>query len=241
MVLTSKHSTITKWCYSCMYTAFLLMQVNPKGDLVLAKVAEAEEKTTGGVLLPNSAQKKPTSGRVSDPSTLAQNASCTFQSWRGVEGWRESQQHLQKPAGDIVAVGDGKVGEVTQTFDLGVGQTILYSKFGIGATDLSVQGALHVLIREDDVIGTLPHSGATAADVPELKPAADRVLIKVTPSFKVSVQRPSDQVISALLGDSCRTCLGVCRLAVRIKLPRCILEVAGRMTVHTCIHAQPVP
>ena len=25
------------------------VQVNPKGDLVLAKVAEAEEKTTGGV------------------------------------------------------------------------------------------------------------------------------------------------------------------------------------------------
>ncbi len=31
-------------------------QVMPKGDLVLAKVAEAEEKTTGGILLPGSAQ-----------------------------------------------------------------------------------------------------------------------------------------------------------------------------------------
>lgn len=28
----------------------------PKGDLVLAKVAEAEEKTSGGILLPGSAQ-----------------------------------------------------------------------------------------------------------------------------------------------------------------------------------------
>ena len=37
-------------------------QVVPKGDLVLAKVAEAEDKTLGGVLLPDSAQKKPTSG-----------------------------------------------------------------------------------------------------------------------------------------------------------------------------------
>jgi chaperonin GroES len=37
-------------------------QVKPKGDLVLAKVAEAEEKTTGGILLPDSAQQKPTSG-----------------------------------------------------------------------------------------------------------------------------------------------------------------------------------
>lgn len=71
------------------------------------------------------------------------------------------------------------MGEVTQEFDLSVGQTILYSKFGIGATDISVQGEMHVLIREDDVIGTMPRSGASAADVPELKPAADRVLIKV--------------------------------------------------------------
>lgn len=83
------------------------------------------------------------------------------------------------PAGDIVAVGDGRVGETTQTFDLKVGETILYSKFGIGVTDVSLQGDLHILIREDDVIGVMPRSGATAADVPELRPAADRVLIKV--------------------------------------------------------------
>jgi co-chaperonin GroES (HSP10) len=82
--------------------------------------------------------------------------------------------------GDIVAVGDGRVGGTTQTFDLKVGETILYSKFGIGVTDIEVQGNLHILIREDDVIGTMPRSGATAADIPELKPAGDRVLIKVT-------------------------------------------------------------
>ena len=82
-------------------------------------------------------------------------------------------------AGDVVAVGDGRVGGITQDFTLQEGDTILYSKFGIGATDISVQGDLHVLIREDDVIGTLPRSGATAADVPELKPLADRVLLKV--------------------------------------------------------------
>ena len=42
------------------------MQVTPKGDLVLCKVADAEDKTTGGVLLPESAQKKPTSGKDVD-------------------------------------------------------------------------------------------------------------------------------------------------------------------------------
>lgn len=37
-------------------------QVAPKGDLVLVEVAAAETASTGGVLLPGSAQKKPTSG-----------------------------------------------------------------------------------------------------------------------------------------------------------------------------------
>lgn len=41
-----------------------ILQVLPKGELVLAKVSEVEEKTTGGILLPGSAQKKPTSGDV---------------------------------------------------------------------------------------------------------------------------------------------------------------------------------
>ncbi len=89
-------------------------------------------------------------------------------------------------AGDVVAVGDGRVGGKTQDFSLAVGDTILYSKFGIGATDITVQDKLHVLIREDDVIGTLPRSGATAADVPELRPVADRVLLKVL-SLSLSV------------------------------------------------------
>jgi chaperonin GroES len=36
--------------------------VVPKGDRVLVKVAQQEEKTKGGILLPISAQKRPTSG-----------------------------------------------------------------------------------------------------------------------------------------------------------------------------------
>lgn len=78
-----------------------------------------------------------------------------------------------------MALGDGRVGSETREFELAVGQTILYSKFGIGCTDILLQGETYILLREDDVIGTMPKSGATAADVPELKPVADRVLIKV--------------------------------------------------------------
>lgn len=145
---------------------------------------------------------------------------CSKSAWDARVAWAELQQHLKNCAGDIVAVGDGKVGEVTQEFDLGVGETILYSKFGIGATDISVQGALHVLIREDDVIGTLPRSGATAADVPELKPAADRVLIKVTSCLKLYMQVPPRQINLAPPCFTSRTSLEICHLAVGVAPPR---------------------
>eukprot|EP00882_Tetradesmus_deserticola_P025789 GHRQ01028358.1.p3 GENE.GHRQ01028358.1~~GHRQ01028358.1.p3 ORF type:complete len:142 (+),score=28.15 GHRQ01028358.1:173-598(+) len=39
-------------------------KVEPKGDRVLVKVAEQEQKTRGGILLPVSAQSRPTSGDV---------------------------------------------------------------------------------------------------------------------------------------------------------------------------------
>lgn len=86
-------------------------------------------------------------------------------------------------AGTIEAVGDGRVGERTQEFQLKAGETVVYSKFGIGATDLDVQGERYVLIREDDCIGIMPRAGATAADVPELRPVGDRVLLKVREFF----------------------------------------------------------
>lgn len=39
-------------------------KIEPKGERVLVKVAEQEQKTKGGILLPVSAQKRPTSGDV---------------------------------------------------------------------------------------------------------------------------------------------------------------------------------
>jgi len=125
-------------------------KVQPAGDLVLCKVAEPEQKTTGGILLPTTAQRRPTSG-------------------------------------DIVAVGDGKVGDHIQEFYLKPGQTVLYSKFGIGVTDLLVQGEEHCLIREEDCIGIMPRSGATADDIPQLKPNGDRVLLKIFEASDVTV------------------------------------------------------
>lgn len=39
-----------------------LAQLTPIGDRVCVKVAAAETKTSGGILLPSDSQRKPTSG-----------------------------------------------------------------------------------------------------------------------------------------------------------------------------------
>lgn len=82
-------------------------------------------------------------------------------------------------AGDVIELGDGSTGAKKHEFQLKVGDTIIYSKFGIGVTDVQFQDAEHALLKEDDVIGILPRSGATAADLPEIRPLGDRVLLKV--------------------------------------------------------------
>ena len=53
-----------------------------------------------------------------------------------------------------MAVGDKAV-------SLKVGDTVVYSKFGIGVTDLIMKDAEYAVLREEDVIGTFPSSGAT--------------------------------------------------------------------------------
>ena len=41
-----------------------MVQVSPKGDLVFVKCSPEEVKSLGGILLPSSAARKPTSGTV---------------------------------------------------------------------------------------------------------------------------------------------------------------------------------
>jgi len=41
-----------------------MSMIRPLGDKVVVKVLEAEEKTAGGIILPDSAKKRPTEGEV---------------------------------------------------------------------------------------------------------------------------------------------------------------------------------
>jgi len=55
---------------------FQYTSVKPLGDRVLVKIKTSEEKTTGGILLPTTAQSKPQSGEVveiGDGRTIGKN------------------------------------------------------------------------------------------------------------------------------------------------------------------------
>lgn len=41
-----------------------MASIRPLGDRVVVRVLDAEEKTAGGILLPDSAKKKPTEGEI---------------------------------------------------------------------------------------------------------------------------------------------------------------------------------
>lgn len=70
-----------------------------------------------------------------------------------------------------------------------------------------LQGKDYTLIREDDLIGVLPRSGATAADVPELKPLGDRVLLKVHRQFCVSKFNDKSRLRPRLGSSFSMTCI----------------------------------
>ncbi len=73
--------------------------------------------------------------------------------------------------GDVMGLG-------TECISLEKGNTVLCNKFGIGCTDLEMNDDSYIVIKEQDLIGTFPGSGATAADIPKMQPLGDRILIK---------------------------------------------------------------
>ena len=51
-------------CYREVLKRIESMKIEPLGDKIVVKRLEAEDKTSGGILLPSAAQDKPSQGRV---------------------------------------------------------------------------------------------------------------------------------------------------------------------------------
>jgi chaperonin GroES len=97
----------------------MVMKLKPLGDRVVLKLVEQEEKTRGGILLPDSAQEKPQkgdvlavgTGKVLDsgekvPLDVKAGDRIIFARYSGTEVKVEGEEYLIVSERDILAVVD---------------------------------------------------------------------------------------------------------------------------------------
>ena len=94
------------------------MKIRPLYDRILVKRLEEQQKTAGGLYIPDSAKEKPLEALV-------------------------------------VAVGNGKVQEdgSLRKLEVKAGDKILFSKYS--GSDIKIDGAEHLILREDDVLAVI--------------------------------------------------------------------------------------
>ncbi|MGI6552021.1 MAG: co-chaperone GroES [Clostridia bacterium] len=93
------------------------MNIQPLGDRVVIKVLEKEEKTKGGIVLPDTAKEKPQegevvavgSGRLSDqgekiPLEVAVGDRVIYSKYAGTEVKMDGQEYLILSERDILAI-----------------------------------------------------------------------------------------------------------------------------------------
>ncbi len=93
------------------------MKVRPLGDKVLVKRIEAEARTAGGIVLPDSAKEKPKRGRVVSVGdgklldtgervalSVKKNDEVLFTSYAGTEVKIEGEEFLIMDENDILAI-----------------------------------------------------------------------------------------------------------------------------------------
>ena len=95
------------------------MRVEPLGDKVVIKRLEAEETTSGGIVLPDSARENPLQGRVLSvgdgrmlpngsrvPHQVSEGDRVVFSQWAGTEVVVDNEAVLIMAEEDILAVMD---------------------------------------------------------------------------------------------------------------------------------------
>jgi len=95
------------------------MRVEPLGDKVVIKRLEPEEKTAGGIVLPDSSRDKPVQGRVLSvgdgrmlpngdrvPHQVSEGDRVVFSQWAGTEVVVDNEEVLIMSEDDILAVLD---------------------------------------------------------------------------------------------------------------------------------------
>ena len=89
------------------------VNITPLHDRVIVKPAAAEEKTAGGIIIPDTAKEKPQRGIVvaagpgkkDEPMTVKSGDTVLYGKYAGTEISREGNDYLIMRESDILAVG----------------------------------------------------------------------------------------------------------------------------------------
>lgn len=82
-------------------------KVAPVGDRVFVKIDKEEDKTTSGILLPSSAQKKPTQGEIvdiGDAKALKAGDKIVYSKFAGTEITVEGGEHVLLKEDDVIGL-----------------------------------------------------------------------------------------------------------------------------------------
>ena len=94
----------------------MAIKLSPIGDKILVKRLEAESKTKGGIVLPDSAKEKPKEGRVIAvgegrlvksmrvPFSVKKNDRILFTSYAGAEIKIDGEEYLIMSEDDVLAI-----------------------------------------------------------------------------------------------------------------------------------------
>jgi len=88
------------------------MNIKPLADRVLIKPAAAEEKTVGGIIIPDSAKEKPLKGNVvavgegtkDEKMVLKEGDTVLYGKYAGTEIELENEQYLIMRQSDVLAI-----------------------------------------------------------------------------------------------------------------------------------------
>ena len=89
-----------------------MSKIQPLGDRVLVKAAAAEEKTVGGIIIPDNSKEKPNHGEViavgagtkDEPMLLQPGDQILFGKWSGSDFEFEGEKYQMMKQSDIWAV-----------------------------------------------------------------------------------------------------------------------------------------
>ncbi len=88
------------------------LNIKPLADRVLVEPSPAEEKTTGGIIIPDTAKEKPQKGKVvavgsgkkDEPMTVKEGDTVLYGKYAGTEITHDGSDYLIMRESDIVAI-----------------------------------------------------------------------------------------------------------------------------------------